>query len=64
MKVGDKFDPKIHDAIHSSDKRQEASDKKETGDKKQEKDDKVKKIVLKGYKMGEKVIRPARVVVE
>jgi len=63
VKVGDKFDPKIHEAIHN--KEEESKEQK----------NKIAKVVLKGYKMGParnasnsdagggKVIRPARVVV-
>ncbi len=50
VKIGDKFDPKIHEAIQAGDKNQATSDK-------------IKKVILKGYKMGDKIIRPARVVV-
>lgn len=54
VKIGDEFDPKIHDAVH---REETTEDKKESGNK-------IVKIVLRGYKMGEKIIRPARVVVE
>lgn len=49
-KEGDKFDPAIHEAIEDSDKKEAAGDK-------------VKKVLLKGYKMGNKIIRPAKVIV-
>jgi molecular chaperone GrpE len=51
VKAGDKFDPKIHEAVHS-----EEEDGKEPKNK-------IAKVVLKGYRMGDKIIRPARVVV-
>lgn len=56
VKVGDSFDPIMHEAIED----------KECvhceGEKKFE--NKIKRVVMNGYKMGEKIIRPARVVVE
>jgi len=52
-KTGDAFDPEIHEAIKDKD------DKKEKEFK-----NIIKKIVQKGYKMGSRIIRPARVVVE
>jgi molecular chaperone GrpE len=60
VKVGDKFDPKIHDAIHAN--QQPTTNDQQLTMKKEQKD-KISKVILKGYKMGEKVIRPARVVV-
>lgn len=56
-KEGDKFDPAIHEAIESSDKKQE------TRDKEQEIGDKIKKVVMKGYKLNGKIIRPVKVIV-
>lgn len=58
IKIGDEFNPEIMEAVASS---------QETKDKKQETEDKkhtVKKIVLKGYKLDNRVIRAARVIVE
>lgn len=49
--VGADFDPNIHEPIET----------KETDDASL--DHKIEKIIQKGYKMGEKTIRPARVVV-
>ena len=57
-KVGDKFDPEIHEAIESNDKKQE------TRDKEQGMGDKISKIVMKGYKLNDKIIRPVKVIVE
>ncbi len=51
VKVGDDFDEVIHEAI-----------KQETKEKKLK--NKISKIVLPGYKVDKKIIRPARVVVE
>jgi len=55
-KVGDKFNPEIHEAIHDNNQ--------ETRDKKQESKNLISKIVLKGYKLNGRVIRAARVIVE
>lgn len=55
-KEGDEFNPKIHEAVSDSNVTNEhANDSNEEG--------KIVKVVLKGYKMGERVIRAARVVV-
>jgi molecular chaperone GrpE len=53
VKEGDDFDPSLHEAMGDQ----------ETRDKKQETNNKIKKIVWKGYKIDDRVIRPARVVV-
>lgn len=53
IKIGDEFDPENMEAI-----------KQEAGDSEQESKGKVKKVLQKGYKIGGKVIRAARVVVE
>lgn len=60
VKIGDTFDPVMHEAIE---------DKECCGkdcDCKTEKKfkNKIKQILTKGYKLGEKVIRPVRVIVE
>jgi molecular chaperone GrpE len=47
--VGEMFDPNIHESIDTV-----AADKKEDNHK-------VAKVIQKGYKLGERVIRPARV---
>lgn len=49
--VGVEFDPNLHEPMKTED----------TDDRSQ--DDKIKQIIQKGYRMGDKVIRPARVVV-
>lgn len=54
VKVGDKFDPNLHEAIA---KNGEQDDEKEL-------ENKIEKVVLKGYELNEKVIRAARVIVE
>jgi len=50
IKEGDDFNPEIHEAIES--------DSNNTNKLK------IKKIILKGYKIEDKIIRPARIVVE
>jgi molecular chaperone GrpE len=60
VKVGDEFDPNLHEAVADSKLRNASESTKDN--KKFE--NKIKKVVLKGYKLGEKVIRAARVVVE
>ncbi|MEI7425884.1 MAG: nucleotide exchange factor GrpE [Candidatus Moraniibacteriota bacterium] len=52
VKIGDEFNPSLHEAIADNTK-----DEKEFSNK-------IARVILKGYKLGEKVIRPARVVVE
>lgn len=58
LKVGDNFDTKFCEAVLDN-----CCDKKECEAKKKYKN-KIKKVILKGYKIGDKVIRPMRVVVE
>jgi molecular chaperone GrpE len=53
VKAGDKFNPEIHEAVQQ-----------EIDSKKQETKNVIKKVVQKGYKVGERVIRAARVTVE
>ena len=57
-KVGDKFDPNFHEAIEA---KVEKEKEKKTNKKAESK---IKKIAQKGYKIGGRVIRPARVLVE
>lgn len=52
IKTGDEFNPEIHEAI-------ENHQEKEKEDR-----HKIKKVVTRGYKLGDKVIRAARVIVE
>jgi len=58
-KVGDKFNPEIHEAIHDSS--QKSVDSKQ---EKSEGQELIKKIVMKGYKLNDKIIRPVKVTVE
>jgi molecular chaperone GrpE len=58
VKAGDNFDPSQHEAIESKE-----CDCDEEGNKK-EFQNKVKQVIAMGYKMGDRVIRPARVIVE
>lgn len=56
VKAGENFDPIYHEAIE---------DKECVHCKSEHKyQNKIKKVIQKGYRLGEKVIRPARVVVE
>jgi molecular chaperone GrpE len=48
-KAGDDFDPKIHEAVHNANEKVVKN--------------KITKVVVKGYKMEEKVVRAARVIV-
>lgn len=52
-KAGEEFNPSLHEAIESHGK-----------ENKEEFKNKITKVVQKGYKIGEKIIRPARVIVE
>lgn len=58
LKAGDNFDAKYCEAVLDS-----CCNKGECG-KEEKYQNKIKKVILKGYKIGEKVIRPMRVVVE
>jgi molecular chaperone GrpE len=57
-KEGDIFDPRIHEAISSEEKQDEEEAEKKS------KQPVVAKALQKGYKIGEKVIRPAKVTVK
>jgi molecular chaperone GrpE len=52
-KAGDDFDPKFHEAVSD----EKVKDEKEIKNK-------IAKVIQRGYELGERVIRPARVVVE
>ncbi len=52
VKIGDEFEPSLHEAVANNQE-----------EEKKENKNKIKKVVLKGYRIGEKVIRVARVVV-
>jgi molecular chaperone GrpE len=54
-KIGDKFSPEIHEALSHGTQNMEHGTKKE--------EDKIEKIVAKGYRIGNKVIRAVKVVV-
>ena len=51
-KIGDEFDPNFHEAIHQ-----------ETEKSEQKSGNKIKKIISKGYRIGDKVIRAVKVIV-
>lgn len=57
VKVGDNFDPAQHEAV------EDATCKSCKG-KEKKFENKITKVIVRGYKMGEKVIRPARVTVK
>ncbi len=58
-KVGDKFNPEIHEAVQNNE--QGTVNNEQQGKNKQEL---VKKVILKGYKLNDKIIRPVKVIVE
>ncbi|MCX6762009.1 MAG: nucleotide exchange factor GrpE [Candidatus Moranbacteria bacterium] len=60
VKVGDEFDPNLHEAVTDSKLRNVS----ESTNNNEELENKIKKVVLRGYKLGGKVIRAARVIVE
>lgn len=57
VKIGDNFDPAMHEAV-------EDKECKSCKSKDYKFQNKIKKVLTRGYKMGERVIRPARVIVE
>ena len=58
-KEGDEFDPKLHEAV-DYDKAQETSDKEQDEEPAAHT---IAKVIQKGYRLGDKVIRAARVIV-
>lgn len=63
LKVGDNFDTKYCEAVSDNCCHDEKCQDSKCEEKKKFKN-KIKKIILKGYKIGDKVIRAARVIVE
>jgi len=68
-KIGDKFDYNIHEAMHpvkvpleKNHAKQEIKKFKDESEKNNK--SKISKIIKKGYRIGDKIIRPATVVVE
>jgi molecular chaperone GrpE len=59
-KVGDEFNPEIHEAVAND----QGTINKEQKTESKEQKNKIAKIIQRGYKMDNKVIRPARVIVE
>ncbi len=59
LKEGDIFDENICEAIESENVSKKTKDKKE----KEKQVLKIKKVLVKGYRMGDRVIRPAKVIV-
>lgn len=64
-KVGDKFDPNVHEAVGVS--ADVTNDTADTGDSADTagnaQETKITKIELTGYKLGDKILRPAKVIV-
>jgi molecular chaperone GrpE len=65
-KEGDKFDPAIHEAVENSSQSTVHSSEKEKNDQEQRTNNQelIKKVLLKGYKLNGKVLRPVKVIVE
>lgn len=61
-KVGDEFNPELQEAV-KSDKEHEAESKEQKVESKEQKN-KIAKIVQRGYKIDNKIIRATRVIVE
>lgn len=61
VKAGDAFDPSRHEAVGSETKNEESGI--ENRDEAKEKEQKIAKVLQKGYLMGDKVIRAAKVTV-
>ncbi len=59
VKVGDEFDANLHEAIKAQG--QDTSNKKQKTKKKKDKNVVIAKIIKNGYKIGDKIIRPAMV---
>jgi|GEM_PF-694380 len=72
VKVGDTFNPEIHEAVHvssqstvpSSQSSDLSSREKEDREPLTNNHELITKVILKGYKLGDKIIRAARVIVE
>jgi molecular chaperone GrpE len=68
VKVGDVFDPRIHEAISqeesTTNSEQPIADEDQEAGNSDASQEKIAKVLQKGYKLGERVIRPAKVVVE
>lgn len=72
VKIGDVFNPEIHEAIHAGKQSTDDSQQSTVNGSQEETDrelstenqELIKKIVLKGYKMNGRVIRAVRVIVE
>lgn len=62
VKEGDVFDPSIHEALDTEKKTEEESKNEET--KKDDEQHTIAKVIQKGYKFGERIIRPAKVIVK
>lgn len=64
VKEGDRFDPHLHEAIESKEESSEKPGKEEEEETGQdERREVVAKVLQNGYKVGDRVVRPAKVVV-
>jgi molecular chaperone GrpE len=65
VKVGDKFDPRVHESIGDSSQStvQSSEQEEKNHEPKTKNQELIKKIVLRGYKIGDRIVRPAKVVV-
>jgi molecular chaperone GrpE len=65
VKEGDAFDPSVHEAIETThDKSQIENGEEETENDKKLKPEVVSKVLQNGYKIGGRVVRPAKVTVK
>lgn len=60
VKEGDEFDPSIHEAVSKA----ESPEPVEGAEKGKIEQHKIAKVIQKGYKFGDRVIRPAKVIVK
>jgi molecular chaperone GrpE len=68
VKEGEEFDPSIHEAVSKEQSTENSQQEAETDEQstvnKQQKAHVIAKVVQKGYKFGDRVIRPAKVIVK
>lgn len=60
---GDAFDPSVHEAVQSREQGTGNREQEEKKNAKKNSRDTIKNVMMRGYKRGERVIRPARVTV-
>ena len=61
--VGDNFDPALHEAVEDKECNCDAKGKQNLSGQEEFKN-KIKQVIVRGYMIGDKVVRPARVIVE